>query len=53
MTTATRTRKPRTPAPVVLTPEQLAAQAARDARNDAYVAARASLLAFISKLLAT
>jgi len=38
MTTATRTRKPRTPAPVVLTPEQLAAQAARDARNDAYEA---------------
>ena len=37
-------RKKTTPAPVVLTPEQLAAQAARDARNDAYIAARASLL---------
>ena len=44
MTTTTRTRKKTAPAPVVLTPEQFAAQAARDARNDAYVAARASLL---------
>jgi hypothetical protein len=39
------TRKPRTPpAPVVLTPEQLEAQAAREARNAAYLAARAALL---------
>ena len=38
----TRTRKPRAPAPAVLTPEQLEAQARREARNDAYVAARAS-----------
>lgn len=37
-------RKKTTPAPVVLTPEQLAAQAARDARNDAYVAARLALI---------
>ena len=40
----TQTRKPRAPAPAVLTPEQLEAQARREARNDAYVAARASLL---------
>lgn len=39
-----RTRKPRTPAPVALTPEQLAAQAVREARNDAYVAAREALI---------
>ena len=44
MTTTTRSRKPRTPAPVVLTPEQLAAQAVREARNDAYVAAREALI---------
>lgn len=44
MTTTTRSRKKTPPAPVVLTPEQLAAQAARDARNDAYVAAREALL---------
>lgn len=44
MTTTTRTRKKTTPAPVALTPEQIAAQAARDARNDAYVAAREALL---------
>ena len=40
----TRTRKPRTPAPVVLTPEQLEAQARREARNDAYLAAREALI---------
>ena len=48
MTTTTRTRKKTAPAPVVLTPEQFAAQAARDARNDAYVAARASLLSAVA-----
>ena len=44
MTTTTRTRKPRTPAPVVLTPEQVEAQARRETRNDAYVAAREALI---------
>ena len=44
MTTTTRTRKPRAPAPAVLTPEQLEAQARREARNDAYVAAREALI---------
>ncbi len=39
-----RTRKPRTPAPVVLTPEQVEAQARRETRNDAYVAAREALI---------
>lgn len=43
MTTTTRTRK-KAPAPVALTPEQLAAQARREARHDAYVATRAALL---------
>ena len=47
--TTTTTRKPRsssrtTPAPAPLTPEQIEAQAARNARNDAYVAARKDLL---------
>ena len=43
----TQTAKPRrksTPAPVVLTPEQLEAQARREARNDAYQAARCALI---------
>jgi hypothetical protein len=39
-----RTRKPRTPIPVALTPEQIEAQARREARNDAYVAAREALI---------
>lgn len=44
MTTTTRTRKPRPITVAPLTPEEIEARARRDARNDAYIAARDALL---------